>query len=539
MTLDLPRLDALLEPWRATDIGGTPFVTDDDTPVTIGDFDTRVAATEVWLRRHDIKPGDRVAVWLPNRIEWLALLFALARIGAVLVAVNTRYRAAEVSHILSVSGARLLIMQPGFRRIDFAAVVADIDPAGLPALEAVAVLTDTGDRPERVLDKPTVAFNPTPGLTTPPPEPDRTSDPTSPLILFTTSGTTKAPKLVQHAQHTLARHSRLAAHAYGFDVEGAGFLAAMPLCGVFGLNAALAALAGRAPVHLMALFEAATAAARIRRHSLTHLIGSDEMIHRLIDHDRDALASLRLCGFAAFTPGLGEALRAAAERGLPLCGVYGSSEVNAIFAVQPLSLPLEERLKGGGRPAAGSDAEVRVRDTQTGAVLPPLQTGELEIRAPTNFIGYENNPDATSQAVDGEGFFRTNDIGYVRDDGSFVYVTRRGDAIRLAGFLVDPAEIEEALKTLDGIEDAQVVGVEHDDRTRPVAFVIVADAPTFDERWIVDAMVGLVAAFKVPARVLRLDAFPTTQSANGTKVQRAKLRQMALEHLRSEEGTAP
>ncbi|SDE86957.1 AMP-binding protein [Rhodospira trueperi] len=532
MDRDLPRLDALLDPWRAAHGDAVVFVEEDGGTVTIRHFDALVAATEAWLLQAGIKPGDRVAVWLPNRIEWLALLFALARVGATLVAVNTRYRSAELTHILTASGARLLIMQPGFRRIDFRTVVAGIDPAGLPDLKAVAILSDTGETLERVLDRPTVPFRPV--TEAPPPGPDTTSDPAAPLVLFTTSGTTKAPKLVVHPQHTLARHSLRAAHAYGFDVEGSGFLTAMPFCGVFGLNGVLAALAGRARIHLSALFDAADAAARVEQHRITHLIGSDEMFRRLIECGADRLASTRLCGFASFTPGLGDLLRKAAERGLPLAGLYGSSEINAIFAIQPMSLPPEDRLKGGGRPASGGAADVRVRDMETGALLPPFETGELEVRAPTNFTGYYNNPDATREAVDPEGFFRTGDVGYVRDDGTFVYVARRGDAIRLAGFLVDPAEIEDALKTIDGVDDAQVVGVEQDGGTRPVAFVIPDGQTPFEERRVIDAAADILAAFKVPIRVLPIDAFPIAQSANGPKIQRVKLRQMAAECVAQE-----
>ncbi|MFX6277449.1 AMP-binding protein, partial [Acinetobacter baumannii] len=86
-----------------------------------------------------IGKGDVVAVWLVNRLEWIALLFAAARIGAVVAAVNTRYRSAEVAHLLKLSGARMLVLEPAFRSIDFAAILTGIDKAEVPALQAVAV----------------------------------------------------------------------------------------------------------------------------------------------------------------------------------------------------------------------------------------------------------------------------------------------------------------------------------------------------------------------------------------------------------------
>jgi fatty-acyl-CoA synthase len=521
------RLDDLLT--AARERGGAVLVEEDGRAFDADAFGRRVAACEAWLAREGLGAGDCVAVWLVNRLEWLALLFAAARRGVAVAAVNTRYRSSELHHILLSSGARLLVMQPDFGRIDFAGVVAEMDGADLPELERVAVLGEPGA--ERLLGRPVVAFDPDPGAADPPP-PDRDGDPEAPLVFFTTSGTTSRPKLVTHTQRTLAMHARSCAAALGFDAPGAGFLAAMPLCGVFGLNAALAAIAGGAPVHLMHVFEAQAASRLIRQHRLTHLFGSDEMFRRLAELDRDGLRWARLCGYAIFTPGLGEAIRALAEGGLPLRGVYGSSEVNALFATQPEGLDLDERLRGGGLPVR-ADSEVRARDRETGRILGPGEVGDLEIRAATSFAGYHRNPEATAEAIDAEGFFRTGDVGYVRGDGSFVYLARGGDAIRLSGFLVDPAEIEEVLEDLPGVADSQVVGVEVEGRMRPVAFAIPEAG--FDEAAVIEGARARLAHFKVPARVFPVDDFPATESANGRKIRKAELRAMA-ERMMGAEG---
>src|SRR5712691_9785111 len=153
-------------------------------------------------------------------------------------------------------------------------------------------------------------------------------------------------------------------------------------------------------------------------------------------------------------------------------------------------------------------------------------------RAPSLFAGYCNDAEATAAAMRPDGFFRTGDIGRLRADGSFVFETRRGDAIRLGGFLVSPVEIEDTLKRIPAVADAQVVGVELDGRMRCAAFVIPAEGFAPSEAEIVAGAAEIMAAFKVPARVWFLDAFPVTQSANGTKIQRSKLREMAIERLR-------
>src|SRR5207253_9956948 len=112
-----------------------------------------------WLREQGVGPGDRVAVWLVNRLEWLALLFGLARIGAALVAVNTRFRAAELEHVLRRSGARMLVLEPTFKKIDFPAILADVAPAAAESVEKVAIVRPGSALPAHVLGKPTVYFD--------------------------------------------------------------------------------------------------------------------------------------------------------------------------------------------------------------------------------------------------------------------------------------------------------------------------------------------------------------------------------------------
>jgi fatty-acyl-CoA synthase len=188
--------------------------------------------------------------------------------------------------------------------------------------------------------------------------------------MFTTSGTTKGPKLVVHTQRTLALHSQRIAGAYGFDQPGAGVLGALPFCGVFGLNAVMGAFAAGAPVCVMETFDGASAAALIRDHHLTHVFGSDEMFDRIFDHASGShpFPSARVFGFGAFHRSGEDFAVPLRQRGVPLAGLYGSSEVQALFSMQPESLPLAQVIEGGGMPAAGPAAQVRVRDVESGAL---------------------------------------------------------------------------------------------------------------------------------------------------------------------------
>ena len=130
-----------------------------------------------------------------------------------------------------------------------------------------------------------------------------------------------------------------------------------------------------------------------------------------------------------------------------------------------------------------------------------------------------------------DGFFRTGDLGRLRGNGSFIYETRAGDAMRLGGFLVAPGEIEDELKSCRGVADAQVVEVDLKGQARCVAFVIAEAVATPKEEQLTARLRERLAGYKVPARIFLVDAFPVTESANGIKVQRGKLREIAMEKI--------
>lgn len=523
----------------------------DGQSISYQQFDRLVQHTELWLIQNGVREGDHVAVWLINRAEWLALLFALTRVGATLVAVNTKYRSHELQYILMHSQAKLLILQLNFGKIDFAEVLSGVDAASLPHLKSIAVIDADLHTPDTLLDRPVTGWNANT-------QSEQVSDsrisanPEAPAVFFTTSGTTKGPKLVIHSQRTLSEHSRHIAAGYQFNQPGNKLLAALPLCGVFGLNSALGAIASGIPVVLMDFFDVETATSLIKQHTVTHIFGSDEMLRMFVAHTSDQIPfpSLKLFGFASFSPRFIELAETLIPRGFPMRGLYGSSEVQALFALQQANLPIEERALGGGMPASGPLAHIRARDPETGVLSAHGVAGELEIKSPTLFCGYFNNPYATADAFTIDGYFKTGDLGYTRPDGSFVYLARMGDTMRIGGFLVDPSEIEHVLAQQPEIQSAQVVGMEIDGKLRPVAFVIARDhalrnASEADELHNRPFIAGILtrvgtqlAKFKIPARLWFVDAFPATASANGLKFQRVKLREMAQLKL-SQEQTSP
>ncbi len=495
------------------------------TVATVGELAAASRRVAEGLRRLGVGPGDRVALWLPNVPAWLECFFACARIGAIAVSINTRFRAHEIEDIVGRSGCRVLVLWPGFKGIDFRGILGDVKPAALTALTDVVVYGEGADETpfgfRDTRSTPYAVLRHAPEDTHPAAAADAR------CVIFTTSGTTKAPKFVCHAQAGVVRHARDVARGFGFDAPGARVLQALPLCGVFGFTQALAALAGGAPLRMLPLFDAAACAAVMREEAITHANGGDDMLDRLLAARDEAhpFPALKFFGYAKFNPALEDLVPRAEARGVLACGLYGMSEVHALFALQPATLPAAERAKGGGvlvSPAAA----VRICDPDTGAVLPPGTHGEIELQGPSLLCEYYGDPEATRAAFH-DGWFRTGDLGYLDGPGRFCYVTRIGDVLRLGGFLTSPEEIESVLEEHPAVQGAQVVGATFGRDAAAVAFVVPATAGDLDEDALREWCRARLAGYKLPRRFVAVAAFPTTASANGTKIQRAKLRAMA------------
>ncbi len=524
MTEERETLSALLER-VAEEAGEAPALLYGGETWSYADLLDRSRRAASALAGLGIGRGDKVALWLPNVPAWLALYLALGRLGAVAVAVNTRFRALEVADILSRSGAKALAMWPGFKDIDFAGLLAEIGEEPLAGLERVLVY-DEGEAPvpERVAGRPATAVR---ALFEAPPLAEDRATPADPCNIFTTSGTTSKPKFVLHGQGPVTRHARDCVSAFGWDRPGAVSYQATPVCGVFGFSTMMATLAAGAPNVLAPLFTPGEAADAVRRHRVTHFMGTDDMYAGMLSlrEELEPFPSLRLCGYALFNPTLEDFETKTLARGVPLIGLYGMSEVGALMAVQKIDAPLEDRLAGGGYPVA-PEAAVRVRNVETGELCPPGVSGEVEMRCPSLFLRYDGNPEATAAAMTEDGFLRTGDAGRMRADGSFVYEARMGDTLRLAGFLTAPSEIEAHVETHPSVAGCQVVGVATPRGPRAFAFVRPAD-DSYDETELLGWCRETMANYKVPVRAAPIDAFPVTHSANGTKIQKAELRRMA------------
>ena len=475
------------------------------------------------LRKLGVGAGDCVALWLPNTPAWLAAFFGCAQLGAIAVSVNTRFRSHELADILQRSRARVLLFWPEFKGIDFSGILAACDPQALAALRSIVVYGESGAPvPATLLGKPAHGYA---ALAASEPLQANNALPLAGCAIFTTSGTTKAPKFVLHDQRTVLSHAFDVVRGFGIDAQSA-LLLAPPLCGVFGFCGAMAAIAAGRPVVMAPAWNAEDAARALVAQRITHAIGTDEACAQLLDAGAD-FSGLRFFGYAAFNPAQGDIVQRADARGLKLVGLYGASEIQALFARQDERAPAAERMLGGGRPVS-ADARVRVRDPESGLLLAHGAQGELEFLAPgSRMAGYHGNPAATQDAFTADGYYRSGDLGSTLADGRFVFLTRMGDALRLGGFLVSPAEIEAVVQEAPGIAACQVVGVPSADGLVPVAFVLLQHGAALDESAAIAHVASRLARYKVPRRVVPLDAFPVTPGANATKIQKGRLRDMA------------
>jgi fatty-acyl-CoA synthase len=517
-----------------------------------------------------VRRSDVVGVWLPNWSEALVWEFALAALGAAALGINTRYGVAELTHLLERGRPVGLVVPAQFLELDFGGRLR-------------SALNETGDAPTpwvAVVRGDAAAFDVGNGAWSPrgPHEaaapPDRPGGQSvepgdtaaagagnmaaagsagnkaaagaagDPVNYFTTSGSTGMPKLAGHDQASIATHCRHVAAAMDMR-PGDCFLAALPLSGVFGFNPAMAMLSAGGACLLEPVFDAPVVLDDLETHGVTHVVGGDDMLGRLMDAwesatagERPALSRLRRGGIADFA-GRAVAVAEWAQRelGAIISGVYGSSELFSLTSIWPAQLELAEGSRPGGTVIA-DEILVRAVDPESGRPCTPQHPGELQFKGYNVVCSYLGDEAAAREAFTADGWFRSGDLGFVLEqEGSFVYVCRAGDALRLRGFLVEPAEIERFLTSHADVEAAKVVGVSAPSGADlAVAYVRLADGAGTSGDELLEFCRQNLAPFKVPSFLNLVDEFPVTTGTNGTKIRTAELRRRAQKQVAAESG---
>lgn len=482
--------------------------------------------------------GDHVAVWVPNRAEWVVLWLATAYVGAVLVPVNTRYKAEEVGYILRQSDARLFVMVDKFLEIDYLAMlrrlcprIADGDapnPVDLPELQQVVVI---GDAPPGT--QPFPAFLEA-GAAVSEAELDAAAaaaDAEDPTIIVYTSGTTGHPKGAVHS-HRVLRNEHAIAEALEIDADSR-VMNHMPFFHVAGaMTGILPSVITGAAMVLMDRWDPTHALELIQRERVTVFSGIpthfiDLLAHpRLEEYDTSSLRS----GWIGGANNPREVVEGAIER-LGLAGllpVYGMTETTSITTIPRMDDPRAVILSGRGAPV--SDFELKVVDPASGEELGPGLEGEVCVRGHLVMQGYYRDPESTAAVIDPHGWFHTGDLGDLDERGYLSITGRKSDMFIVGGSNAYPVEIEMALFEHPAVTQAYVVGVP-DERLGEVGFAFIQRSRPLSEHEIVEFCRARLADYKVPRFVRFVDEWPLTATG---KIQRFRLRELASAEAEAE-----
>ena len=486
-----------------------------------------------------VRPGDHVCLWLNNSDDWIFIMFGLAKIGAVQIPVNTRFRTRDLAYVLHQSDSAMLITHDVSGPVDYLEMVrqvvrlpvdgAELADPDLPRLKRVVIVADD-------------AY---PGTTSWPAALDAGTavsdealrqraeavDCDAPALMMYTSGTTGFPKGVVHT-HNLVRNVEERAYRLGITPHDV-ILNYLPLFHAFGYSeGALASMLTGAKQVVTPTFEASTCLDLVEREGVTLMHGFETHMKDLSDAQERRPRDLKTLRTGLFAAGMHSATpicRRGARLLAPFKALsgYGMTEVWIGAALGALDDNETRRIESSGYPAPGY--EMRIVDPDSGALLGPNLPGELQVRGYCLMQGYYNKPQETAACYTPDGWFRTGDTAYWRDDGYLRFLGRYKDMLKVGGENVDPMEVEGLLLELPGVHQVAVVGVADERLSEvPVAFVQPAAGHVLKADAVIDHCRGKLASFKLPRHVVFVDDFPMTASG---KIRKTELRDQAQQNL--------
>ncbi len=504
------------------------------------EFSATVDTMAKGLMAMGIQKGEKVAVWATNVPHWVALQFATARIGAILLTINTNYRSAEIDYVLKQSDCENIFIINGLRDANYLEILYGLIPelkthprgelhaSSYPCLKRVFFL---GPEKHRGLYSMSEVLSL--AVATDDDEYLQRQDSLSPhdvINMQYTSGTTGFPKGV------MLTHINIGNNGYWL---GAGqnfshldrICIPVPLFHCFGcVLGVLACVNHGATMVFVETYDPVDVMMSIEMEKCTGVYGVPTMFMAMLDHKlfkKFDFSSLRT-GIMAGSPCPVKTMNDCIEKMhmTEVTIVFGLTEASPGMTQTMYNEPsIQKKCETVGKAMPG--IEVKIVDAKTGVPLPPGQPGEVICRGYNIMKGYYKMEEATAEAIDKDGFLHSGDIGVMDEDGYFAITGRIKDMIIRGGENIYPKEIEDFLHHLDGVKDVQVVGVPSKKYgEQPGAFVIPYPEADISPQDIIDFCQGKIAWFKTPKFVHFLNEFPLTASG---KVMKIKLREQSAE----------
>lgn len=490
-----------------------------------------------------IEKGEHVAIWSDNKPEWLISQFATGKMGAVLVTVNTNYRAKELEYLLKQSDATTLILAESFKGSSYLDILREVCPEvdhaekgkleckHLPKLKNIIVLNDKTYSSfynwHEIMEKGNAITDEELK------ERMNTLHHDEVINMQYTSGTTGFPKGVMLTHYNIVNNANQVADSMNLTKEDR-LCIPVPFFHCFGcVMGTLASVAKGATMVVIEHFNAEKVLKAVDQEKCTALHGVPTMFIAELNHpdfDQYDLSSLRT-GIMAGSNCPMEVMKDVMNNmgASEITIAYGQTESSPVITQTKPDDPVELRVKSVGK--AHPNVEVKIVEPGTNKEVEPGVQGELCTRGYLVMKGYYKNPDATNAAIDEEGWLHTGDLA-VMDENGYIQITGRiKDMIIRGGENIYPREIEEFLYQHPDILDVQVVGVPDPKYGEEVmAWIILKEGATSTEEDIRKYCDGKISRHKIPKYIQFVDEYPMTASG---KIQKFKLREKAKEILGS------
>lgn len=514
---------------------------DRDLRFTYREFNERVDRLAKGLLYIGINKGDHVGIWATNVPDWLTFTFATAKIGAVLVTINTNYKVHELEYLMHNSDLHTLCLIDGFRDGDYVGMVNELVPElktsergflnseRFPHLKNVVFI---GPQKHRGMYNTQELILLGQHIDDAELEDAKLSvDPYDVVNMQYTSGTTGFPKGVMLTHVNILNNGYWIGECQKFTSKDILCLPP-PLFHCFGIVlGVMAILTHGSTLVMIESFDPLVVLASIQKEKCTALYGVPTMFIAELNHPMFNMFDLRSLrtGIMAGSPCPIETMREVMTKMhmREVTIAYGLTESSPVMTQTRTEDPIEVKVGTVGRELPG--IEVKVAHPDTGEEMPVGQQGEMCCRGYNIMRGYYKNPEATAAIIDKEGWLHSGDLGVKDSDGNYRITGRIKDMIIRGGENIYPREIEEFLYQMPEVKDVQVAGVPSPKYGEEVgAFIILHEGVSISEEDVKDYCRGKISRFKIPKYIFFMKEYPMTASG---KIQKYKLRELSSEML--------